>query len=228
MQQKVKLTRRQIKEDKFTTFMLTTKSQFLENWQFFVIGVVALILVITAVVYFVNSQASARQEGSVKLANAMASFRNGNTQLAIVGLNEVVDDYSGSQAAEQATFMLGRLNFDQRNYAESIRFYEMYLSKYKDSPLRRAASQAGIAAAHENLGEYDQAMNAYMKAYQEYPDGPMAGQYELSAMRMAIKTGNIDTARQELKSIKENFFGTETYTQAVRIFYEAGLTEAPA
>ncbi len=228
MQQKVKLTRRQIKEDKFTTFMLTTKSQILENWQFFVIGIVALALVITAVIYFVNSQVSAGQEGSVKLANAMGSFRNGNTQLAIVGLNEVVDDYSGSPAAEQATFMLGKLNFDQRNYAESIRFYEMYLSKYKDSPLRRAASEAGIGAAHENLGEYDQAMKAYLKAYQEYPDGPMAGQYELSAMRMAIKTGDTGTARQELKSIKENYFGTDTYTQAVRIFYEAGLTEAPA
>ena len=65
MQTKVKLTKRQLKEDKFTTFMLTAKDRLQENWQFYVIALLAIVLVVVGGVYFLNQGKARQQEAAV-------------------------------------------------------------------------------------------------------------------------------------------------------------------
>lgn len=228
MQGKVKLSKRQIKEDKFTTFMLTAKSEIMSNWQFAVIGVVIMALVVIGVVYFINSIQSKHQEAAVKFANAITSYRSGSNQAAILGLTEVVENYSGEDLAAEATFMLGKINFDTRNYPEAERYYQQYADKYKTDKLKYAAALAGVAACQESQGKYDEAKGKYIEAFDAYPDGPLAGQYDLSALRMAIKTADAETAQQRLKSMEESAVPRDVLNEAKRIFYEAGLTEPPA
>jgi TolA-binding protein len=222
MQNRVKLTKRQIKEDKFTTFMLNAKSQFMESWQFYVIGVVAVIVIGAGAIYFANYKEARSQDASARFAQAMASYRNQQNQIAIVALNEIVEDYGGEDVAEQATFLLGKLNYEVRNYPEAMRFFEMYLSKYRSSKLDRAASLAGLAVCNENQSELETAMEKYLAAYNEYPDGPLAGDYELSVLRLALKTGDMASARVRLESIQGNYEGSELAKTAVRIFHELG------
>jgi hypothetical protein len=136
MDQKVRLTKRQIKEDKFTTFMLKSRSWFLKNWQLLVIGVAAAALIMVATVYYSQSRATRAGEAATKYAQALQDYRNQNNQVAIMGFAQIVEDYSGDQTAEQATFLLGKLNYRIRNYDEGIRHFEMYLNKYRDHAMR--------------------------------------------------------------------------------------------
>lgn len=222
MQNRVKLTKRQIKEDKFTTFVLNAKSQFIESWQFYVIGLVAVIVIIVAAVYYSNYQETRSQEAANRFAQAMANYQGQQTQIAIVAFNELIEDFDGQEVAEKSTFLLGKLNFESRNYPEAIRFFEMYLSKYGSNKLDRAASYAGLAATYENQGEVETALENYLNAYNDYPDGPLASDYELSILRLTLQTGNFDAARDRLESIKGNYEGSELVKAAQRMYFESG------
>ncbi len=220
MQNRVKLTKRQIKEDKFTTFMLNAKSQFMESWQFVVIGIAVVVIVVAGAIYYSNMQQAKSEEAANKFAQAMAQYMGKQNQVALVALNEIVDDYGSQDVAQQATFILGKLNLEVRNYGESVRFFEMYLSKYRSNKLDRAAAQAGLGACLENQGEVDKAREKYLAAYNEYKDGPLASDYEMSVLRLALKSGDIAAADARLESIKENYEGSELVNAAVRMYYE--------
>ncbi len=217
---KTKLSKRQIKEDKFTAFMLTAKDQFFRYWQYLVIGLVAVVLIVIGVVYYFNSQQAKEREAADKFSRAMMDYRSGNSQLAILGFNQIMQDYSGNRVAEDAAFLLGNINYETRNYPEAIRYYQMYLSKFLDNKLNRAATQAGIASSLENQGNYREAAEKFIAACDEYPNGPLNGDYYFSAMRDYLEVGEVDKARAHLDIIKDKFKGTELAKRAVRLFSE--------
>jgi len=219
---KVKLTKRQIKEDKFTTTMLKAKSQFLENWQFYAIGALVVVLVCVAAVYYVQSQQTAKIEASAMYARGLMEARQGNTQVAVLSLTEILQEHGGTSAAQQATFLLGKVNYDSRNYPEAIRYYEMYLSKYHDDKLNRAAAQAGMASSYENQGEFVKAATGFDTAIGQWTDGPMVALYHQSAMRNYLLAGDIESGRKHLDALEEDFSGSEILAAAKLLFAEKG------
>jgi len=222
MQNKVKLTKRQIKEDKFTAFMLESKQKFLENWQFYVIGVVGVILVVAAIAYYFNTQQAKEEESAYKFARALLDYRNGNNQIAMLSLNQIVTDYGGSSVAGKTTFLLGKINFQSKNYSEAIRFYEKYVKDYHQDKFYLAAAMAGIGACLENQGNYAEAALKYNEACEAYIDGPMYGDYNLSAVRDYLMSDNSDGAMKHLDILNDKFKGTALAIKAVRMFNEKG------
>jgi len=221
--QKVKLSKRQIKEDKFTTYMLSAKSQFMSNWQFYVIGFVVIVIVVVGVSYLMESQNQKTNEANEKFNRAQVANQSGQNQVAIVSLNEILDNYSGQDAARRATYLLGKVNQDTRNYAEAIRYYEMYVGKYKNDKQLLAAAHAGIAVCYENQGDYEAAKTAYTNAYDVFTDSPMAGDYEMALLRMDLKTESLESAQLRLASIKNNYPGTSIESAAMMLAAEHGL-----
>ena len=222
MQSKVKITKRQIKEDRFTTFMLTTKDQVTANWQFIVVGAVIVVLTVVAIVYYINSRAARKEEAGRLFAQAMVDYRSGDRQVAILSLAQIIEDYGGDQVAEEATYLAGKLNYIDRNYPEATRYYEMYLSKYRKNLLYRAASIAGIASCLENQGEYAAAAGRFLEAAEEYPSGPLEGDYQLAAMRNYLEIGDIESAKERLDYIQDELDGTEWSSLSLRLFHEKG------
>lgn len=220
MQNKVKLSKRQIKEDKFTTFMLESKQQFLEHWQTYVIGIVGVVLVVAAVVYYFNAQQTKEEESAQKFARALLDYRNGNNQIALLSLNQIITDYSGSEVAGKTTFLLGKINYESKNYSESIRYFEQYVKEYRKDKFYLAAALAGIGACHENQGNYAEAAQKYNDACEAYPDGPMYDDYNLSAVRCYMLAGNRDAAKKHLDILNDKFKGTTMAARATRLYYE--------
>jgi TolA-binding protein len=223
MHQKVKITKRQLKEDKFTTFMLQSKDRIQESWQFFVIGAVVVVLAVVAVVYFFESKNKASEEAGAKFAQALMDYRSGNNQVAVLSFAQLVEDYGDQPVAEYATYLLGNANYRQRNYEEAIRYYEEYLSRYKGDSLVRAGAQAGIASCQEDQGQLLEAAQKYEQAIAEYPDGPQAGDYHIGAMRCYLAAGDKDKAREHMDYIRENYEGTSLLQRANREAAEGGL-----
>lgn len=205
MYNKVRLTKRQIKEDKFATFMLTSKKQAQENWQFIVIGLIMVVLAIVGINYYLSTQALADQEASTRYSSAASSYRQGNRMVAITSFTQILNDYPGSRVARQATFMLAKANYDNRNYSEAIRYYEMYVDNYKDEKLHYTGSLAGIAGCFELQGEFAKAAEQYTKAYDSDIEGPLAADNLSSAMRNFLAVGDIERAKVQLDLIKKNF-----------------------
>jgi len=220
MQSKVKLTKRQVKEDKFTTFMLTTKDQIAENWQFYVIGLVAVVVAVAALTWYMSSRKSGEQAAAAKFSEASLEYQSGNNQVAILGLSQIIDDYGGSTSAESATYLLATIHLNTRNFAEAIRYFEKYLADYADNKLNRAASYAGIATAYEGQGDFTQAAQYFVKAVEEFPGGPLEADYELGAVRNYIALGDFDSAGARLKNLEAKYLGSEAARRAARLLAE--------
>ncbi len=220
MYNKVKLTKRQIKEDKFTTFMLSSKQQVLENWQYLVMGVIVVVLVIVAAVYYLNSQATRTLEAGLNYNRAVQEYRNGQNQVAVASLAQILEKYSGEKVEGQATFMLGKVNYELRNYVEAIRYYEMYLAKFQGRPFVRCAAHAGVGACYENQASFLQAADAFVRAYEEDPESPLAGNYLAAAMRNYLQVGDIDKAKVQLDLLEKDFGNTDVARTAIRLFSE--------
>lgn len=224
MQSKVKLTKRQMKEDKFTTFMLTSKDKFQseleDKWQYYVIGLVVVVVLIAATVWHFDRQAVRGLEAAQAYARAVMSYQAGDEQVAILEFNQVLEDYGSSDVAASATFLLGNLNLSTRNYVEASRHYQAYLDGFAGNPLNRAASYSGMAAAQENQGQYIEAAATFMLAVGEYPGGPLEPDYELGAIRNYLASGNIESAEVRLANLEENYVGTEWAKRASRLISE--------
>ena len=217
---KVKLTKRQIKEDKFTEFMLNSKQQVEENWQYLAIAVIVIILAVVGSVYYFDSVKETSRQAAANLSKGNLEFRSGNSQVAILTFNEIVNNFGGTKSAEQATFMLGKVNLQTRNYPEAIRFFEMYLQKYPKNLLNRASSYTGLGTAMENQGNFEEAAEIFEKGTIELPDSPLQQSLRFGAMRNYLKVDNVEKARPHFEYINENFEGSESANRAARLFYE--------
>ena len=220
MYEKVKLTKRQIKEDHFTAFMLNFKHVLQGNWQYFAIGAVVIVLAVVGIFYYVNSVKDKDLLAATQLAQATMQYRQGNSQVAILSLADILTKYGGTGYAEQATFMLGRVNLETRNYEESKLYFEKYLEQYKDNALNRAASMAGLGVTFENQGKYTEAAEMYSKAVADYPESAILPDLHFGAMRNYLLAGQKDKAKEHFDIINEKFPGTEMAVNAARLFYE--------
>jgi TolA-binding protein len=220
MFEKVKLSKRQIKEDKFTTFMLSSKQQLENNWQYFAIAAIVVVLGVVGIIYYFNSREESAALAANQLAQATMQYRQGNSQVAILTLTDILNKYGSSSFAEQATFLLGKINLETRNYEEAKLHFNSYLDKYKNDQLNRSAAMAGLAVAMENQGQYADAAAQFEKAAVEYPESALLPELHLGAMRNYLMAGQIEKAREHFDIISEKFEGTETVNNAARLFYE--------
>ena len=219
MHGKVKLSKREIKEDKFATFILTAKDQFMESWQYAVIGIVVVILAVAGMVYWMNSRQSSKEEAGIKLSAAMADYQRNNLQVAQLSLQQIVDNYSGD-AAEQAAFLLGKVNLESKNYAEATSRFEKYLSSYSGNKLLRAASIAGIGGCLEGEGKYAEAAAKYLEAAKEYPGGPQEEDFQISSLRNYLDANDFAAAKSRLDELKKTFKGSGKVYRAEIMFGE--------
>ena len=217
---KVKLSKRQIKEDKFTSFMLNAKHQFLENWQFYIIGVVIVVLMIFGAVYYINMLQTQKDEAAGAYSNGVNEYRQQNYQLAITSLDAVTKDYSGTKPAIQATYLIGKINLEQRNYPEAIRHFELYIQADKTNEINLAAAFAGIATAYSNQGQFAEAASKFAEAISVDINGPLISDYHMSAMRNYLAAGDKVSAEIHLEKIKELFADTDFSKRAVKLFAE--------
>ncbi|MGH8015602.1 MAG: tetratricopeptide repeat protein [Candidatus Zixiibacteriota bacterium] len=224
MYEKVKLSKRQIKEDKFTAFMLSSKKQMEENWQYYAIAAVVMVLLVVGIIYYLDSRSDSSNLAATQLAQATMQYRQGNSQVAILTLSDIVTKYGSTGFAEQATFLLGKINLETRNYEEAKLYFELYLEKYKEHELNRAASLAGLGVAFENQGRYDEAAAQFEKAVQEYPESALLSDLHYGAMRNYLMAGQSEKAKVHLDVITELFGGTKVATDAALLFYEKAKT----
>ncbi|MEW5923133.1 MAG: tetratricopeptide repeat protein [Candidatus Zixiibacteriota bacterium] len=216
MRTKVKITKKQIKQDKFTTFMLQAKEWILENWQQLAIGVVAAIVVVVAVVYFVNMQSSKGEEGAVRLTQAVANLNRGNYQEAILELGNIADDYSG-RIGGMAQFYLANAHYESRNYDQAIENYQKYIDQCHIDGLTTASAIAGIGACLENKQEFLAAGDKYVEAIKYFPDSPNVPDYYVGAVRNYVSGSDREKMEEILGELNRNFPNSDYSREATRL-----------
>ena len=120
-------------------------------------------LVLALLVFFVTFQAFSLSgeakptQSDAALSNAMIYFEKGDFDNAVLQLESVVDNYSGSKAAHQAKFYLGRTAFINGNNDKALVYLSESVSKLKFDNLKKEG-YIMLAELQNDIKMYDKAM----------------------------------------------------------------------
>jgi len=177
-------------------------------------GAVAIGLVLLAWTVWSGRQASGR--AGEQLQQARGAFESGNLTLAASELNRVVENYSGTRAAEEATLLLAQVRMRQGQTPQAV---DLLLGLAGDASRAYRAQAFGLlGAAYENAGRVRDAAEAYEQAARAARLPVFEAQYLSEAARAWV--GVPDTARALAlyeRIAKDSIKGGPTVEARVRI-----------
>jgi outer membrane protein assembly factor BamD (BamD/ComL family) len=223
MSKTIKISKREIKEDKFTTFVLQAKDYVTEQWVYFA-GGAAVLIVAVLIVSFLKSSAVKNEQQAVEIYNrAMGEMAGKNYQLAIVDFKTVVDQYGSTSQGEMALFNLANAYLESKNFSDAKSCYERYLSKYSDDEFFTTSALAGVAACLAGEGDAAGAAEKYREAAEKYPKFQLAGEYYYQALYYYVKSGNLESAKVMLATINKDFPGSRYAREGPRLASEHNI-----
>jgi len=134
------------------------------------------------------------------------------------GLEEIMDEHSGTDAASRAAYQVGVINRDAGLFEEAITaFNQVNFSDDVISPM----ALAGMADCYSDLGDYAHAAEYYNKAAKESDDGlaakVLAPTYHYKEALTHLELGNISKAKSILSHIEESHPNSKMFTKAVAL-----------
>jgi len=196
MATKQKLTKKQIKQDKFITTVFRAQEYFTGHTGRFLIGIGAIV-VIAAAIFFVTTRGQAReQEAENILGRANVEFRSGNFQLAAVDFQNILDNYGSTDAAKLASYYIAVCYFSLQNYDEAEKYYRLHYDKYRYNDMLSANALDGIAECLKAKGSLKEAGDEFFRVYQKYPDSYIVPDCLFNGAECYAGAGDIDNAKK--------------------------------
>ena len=200
---KKKITKQELKEDKFVKLALQTKAYIDMNYQKLLrIGLTIVAVILIIIFFYYNSQQT-EIEANSQLGIAEIEFANGKLVNASERLIRLIDNYNGTDAADQGMFLLANILFQQQKYEDARNYFEKFVDAYNGSNILLASGYAGLAACEEDLNNYAQAAELYERAAETAPEFPESdNQYYLAALCYK-KAGDIEKARSIFQQLAD-------------------------
>ena len=160
-----KITKKEIKHDPFLESIYKAKEYFEENKQLITrigVGIVAVVVI----VLILNKNSKAEKEASeAALGKAFVNLSIGDRDNGLLQLELLVDDYSGSEAAQRSLFMLARLYYEQKDYLTA----ESNLQDFLDDPTEEFHAGALMMMADiEKINGYTESIADHIKQALKY------------------------------------------------------------
>jgi len=211
-----KITRNQIKEDKFTTSYYEAKNFYQEHQTKILAGLGIIAVIVVAIIWYSNSQNEKNLQASIELSRTMQVYETGAFQEAIdgragtnvIGLKKIVDQYGGTDNGEIARIYLANSYYFLGKFDEALENYDDYSGSNK---LMVASALAGIAACHEAKDSFEDAAEYYEKAYQAYEFNPLNSEYLLKSGSNYIKIKKFEEAKAAFDIIKDKYKTSQSF-----------------
>ncbi len=211
---KKRLTRREIKEDKFvTTYAKVTK--YLEEHNKLVIGACAAVVVIILATYLMRAGRSAAEgKAAVELARGAAAYERLDLTAATDILRTAVEDYGGTKNGALALLHLGNVLYDKGEFSEARKCFAKAARKLRGIEFLAAAASAAVGQCFEQEQDYLQAARRYGEVAKGHAKDPYAPKYFLDAARCYALAGRKEQAEQLLKLLLDKYPDSQERTQA--------------
>ena len=178
---------------------------------FILLGVIVAAIIVVAVI---DSVTDKRANASAERIEAVQkdfddwmvledddSEKPAKQQALLDELDGVISDYSATYAAQRAFYLKGGIYFQNENWSEAASLYEDSADINTDSYIAPISLMLA-ASSYENAGEYQKALDIYIRVSDVYkdtfPDVPRA---MLSIDRLNEQLGNNDAALEAYNSL---------------------------
>lgn len=193
------MANKNVQGDKEVLEALNKSEAFFDKNKKTIIGAVAALLVIVAAVFAYNNYVAVPKENkaSTEFAKAQELFNMEQfDDKTVAAFQKVINDYSGTDAANLANLYLGLCYANQEKWADAVK----YLDKY-DTANDAMVSPAAVAAlgnAYANTGNIDKAVASLKKA------ASMADKQSFIKANYALSATFLIQAGQLLESQNKN------------------------
>jgi predicted negative regulator of RcsB-dependent stress response len=193
----------------------------------FVLGAVAVVAV--GAWLYVTSENRKELFASQALAKGRGDAEAGDLPLAAYDLNQLMDRYSGTRAADEGQVLLAQVRLVQGGpqTAAAVQALQAFVKKrHADYILASAWSLLG--GGLEQQSKYREAAEAYRQASQVAPRDFLKAQYLLDAGRTLAVAGDSAGARKAYGEVLERFAALNQSAEArVRLGELGGTAPAP-
>ena len=200
-----KLSKSELREDEFVEWIMQAVEYVKERASLFGGGAVAVIVVIMAINYFIESKEADRLQAAALLGDVLMVEQGGEPTEAIRLAEELVSSYAGTSAAAQGTVLLANLHYAQGRYAEARSYYQRYLDNYEPLDVLAYAAQSGLGACLEAEGQFVAAAQHY-EAYAAQQAGTIReAMARMEAARIYGLAGDSDKQQALLEEVSRTF-----------------------
>jgi len=156
-----KLSKSELREDEFVEWIIEAVEYVKERARLFASGAIAVVAVIVAINYFIESKEAERLKAAVLIGDVLMVEQGGEPTEALRLAEELVASYAGTPAAAQGTVLLANLHYAQGRYVEARGYYQTYLDNYEPLDVLAYAAQSGLGACLEAEGQLVAAAQHY-------------------------------------------------------------------
>lgn len=215
-----RITKKQMKEDRLVSSVFKTSEYIQKNPKPFIIGGTAVAVIFIAVILYLWNIDKNNNRATGYLARAQISYDRGIADDAVIDLQTVVDNYPGTFSAPSACFKLANIYFENGNYEEALRYFNIMINKYPEDNMKLASAAAGAAACHEQAGNRQEAGRYYKMAADFYPDGLWAPLNLLNAGKNYMAAGDLESAKTAFNKITSDYKDSREINTAKRFLSE--------
>ncbi len=209
-----RITKKEIKQDKFVTYALKLSEWIQKHLNEVIIGVGGMVLVAVIIFFVLSTKAKRERKAFELMGKANLELQAGNLGGAITDLQTLVNNFSSTKSAGKATFLLASAYFYAKDYVQAQAMFERYLQKHKEDPLLASSAQAGIGDCHLQTKDFAQAGDDFLKAVSLNPRGFLAPQYLLKAAYACLKADQKDKAKEILEKLIREYPGSKEMQKA--------------
>ena len=208
-----RLTKKQIKEDKFVTYYFKAQEFISQNSRYIMWGLIGIPLVIFASFILSNIQQEKEQSAGIELSKARIDYFAGNYEGAISTLNNLNENYSGTEAGKKGLYYLANAHFFSKNFDEAEQYFREFSEGSGDRDLTVSAL-AGIAACQEERKDFSAAAETYKQAAEKYEAGFMAPQNLYDSARCFSLSGKTEEAAGILNKLIDKYSSSQIKNEA--------------
>jgi tetratricopeptide (TPR) repeat protein len=181
-------------------------------------GVIAAVVIVGGGLLWWNSISRSRIEAMAgeRLAQARLGFDSRNYPLAGSELSQIVENYSGTRAAEEAELLLAEVRMAQGQGQQAIDLLKRFAPAA--GPHFRAQAYGLLGAGYENAGHFKEAAEVYELAARQAAYAFLKAQYLSDAGRAWVTVGDTTRALGAYQTITSKMDSTASVVEAeVRI-----------
>ena len=160
---KRKITRKEIEKDPFLEGIYSLRQHF-ENKKQQYLKIGGAVITVILIAFFVNRNSVTNQnEADHGVGIGMVYLNKGDYQNAIMQFQQIVDEYSNTDAGYNATFYIGKIYFDRGNYDLALPHFERFISGSNNDFILSSVYEL-LSAIYESKDKFDEAISYQQKS----------------------------------------------------------------
>jgi outer membrane protein assembly factor BamD (BamD/ComL family) len=200
-----KLTKKEIKEDKFVETAMMTRAFLYDNYKTVLSITSAIFGALVLIIAYTYFHGQAEKTSASLLGQAQLEYHNMNYSTAKQHLNRLFDEYTTTDALYQGKFLMANLLFQENKITEAKQYFDDFIDSYNGSEILLSSAYAGYAACLERENKYEDAAENYEKAWKTAPAFVEAANYLYLAGRNYHKSTKLDAAKTAFETIVKQY-----------------------